>query len=168
MVLAEISLAIGAVKAVGEAVDSAKSLLEIAGLLDEAFELNDQVKETKKPKGATEVLLEDKLGKFEGNTTGESTSFAAIAQEITDSKALKHELYRLKIRLNNKWGPDTYSTIVNLRKERLEKQKQLEYEHQQLLRQRKKDRKRFLLEALKLIGVLLFVAGATYWLMQNY
>ena len=168
MVLAEISLAIGAVKAVGEAVDSAKSLLEIAGLLDEAFELNDRVKETKKPKGATEVILESKLNKFEDNTDGTSTSFAAIAQEVTDSKALKNELFRLKIRLNNKWGPDTYDTIINTRKKRIEQQERLEYEHRQLLRERKKARKHFLIEILKAVGLLLFVSGATYWLMQNY
>jgi hypothetical protein len=166
--IAELTLAISAVKSVGQAIDSAKSLIEVAGQLDEAFTLTDKAKRTKKPKGATEVLLEDRLGKFEGNTDGESTSFAAIAQEVTDAKALTNELFRLKTRLDLKWGPGTYNQIIDTRNERLEKQERLKYEHQQLLRQRKKDRKHFYLEMLKGIGLLLFIAGAMYWLMQSY
>ena len=167
MVLAEISLAIGAVKAVGSAIESAKSLVEVAGQLDRVFSLADQVEQKPHTKGATESKIEHRLGKFEHHSTGEDTSFAGIAQEIVDAKALRNELYTLKIQLNNKWGPDTYDTIINTRKKRLEKQEKLEYEHRQLLHERKVARKKFWLEMLKVGGLVLFVSGAAYWIVIN-
>ena len=52
MVLAELSLAIAAVKGVGELIDSAKSVAEVASSLDSALNLSDRAKkkESAKPK----------------------------------------------------------------------------------------------------------------------
>ena len=170
MVLAEISLAIAAVKSVGGAIDSAKTLMEISGQLDKAFSLTSQVEDTtpNKPKGQTQARIEQNLEKFEDNTDGQSTSFAAIAQEVTDAKALKMALYTLKIKLNNKWGPDTYDTIIKLREERLERAAKARSAFAQRQREIKKKRKHFFFEMLKAIGLIIAVSGMFWWLMQNY
>ena len=166
MVIAEISLAIGAVKAVGQAIDGAKSIVEIANQLDKCFSLADQVKHTK-PKGKTSARIEQKLNKFD-NSTGESTEFSDIVQEVTDAKALQFEMFRLKTKLNLKWGPDTWDTIINTRNERLRKAKEIREEHIEEMREIKKIHKQLFFEALKAIGLIFIITGFGWWLMQNY
>jgi len=67
MVLAELSLAIGAVKAVGELIDSASSIAEVAGKLDTALNLSDKAKKATpaKAKGKTEKQIQQQLDKYD-------------------------------------------------------------------------------------------------------
>ena len=170
MVLAELSLAIAAVKGVGELIDSAKSVAEVASSLDSALNLSDKAKkkESAKPKGKTETRINKQLEKFEDNTDGESTNLGAIVQEVTDAKALKIELWRLGVKLDVKWGEGTWDKILEIRRKRLEKQERLEYEHQQRILAIKRQRKEFWLEVGKGILLVLVLSGFIYWLLQYY
>ena len=170
MVLAELSLAIAAVKGVGELIDSAKSVAEVASSLDSALNLSDRAKkkEKAKPKGKTETRINKHLEQFEDNTDGESTNLGAIVQEVTDAKALNNELWRLGVRLDVKWGEGTWDKILEIRRKRLEKQEQLEYEHHQRILAAKKQRKEFWIEIGKGILLVVTISGFIYWLLQNY
>ena len=170
MVLAELSLAIAAVKGVGELIDSAKSVAAVASSLDSALNLSDKAKkkESAKPKGKTETRINKQLEKFEDNTDGESTNLGAIVQEVTDAKALKIELWRLGVKLDVKWGEGTWDKILEIRRKRLEKQERLEYEHQQRILAIKRQRKEFWLEVGKGILLVLVLSGFIYWLLQYY
>ena len=160
MVLAELSLAIAAVKGVGELIDSAKSVAEVASSLDSALNLSDRAKkkESAKPKGKTETRINKHLEQFEDNTNGESTNLGAIVQEVTDAKALKIELYRL----------GTWDKILEIRRKRIEKQEQLKYERQNQIRETKKARKLFYIEIGKGVLLVIAVSGFLYWLLQYY
>ena len=170
MVLAELSLAIAAVKGVGELIDSAKSVAEVASSLDSALNLSDKAKkkESAKPKGKTETRINRQLEQFEDNTDGESTNLGAIVQEVTDAKALQQELYRLGTKLDVKWGEGTWDKILEIRRKRLEKQERLEYEHEQRILATKRQRKEFWLEVGKGILLVLVLSGFIYWLLQYY
>tara|TARA_R110000824_G_scaffold55115_2_gene151955 strand:- start:232 stop:744 length:513 start_codon:yes stop_codon:yes gene_type:complete len=170
MVLAELSLAIGAVKAVGELIDSAKSVAEVASSLDSALNLSDRAKkkEYTKPKGKTETRITRHLGQFEDNTTGDSTDLGAIVQEVTDAKALKHELYRLGIKLDIKWGEGTWNKILEIRQKRLEKQKRFLYEKENQIREIKKAKRLFWIEIGKGLLLVITISGFLYWLLQHY
>tara|TARA_R110001583_G_scaffold73485_1_gene204432 strand:+ start:56 stop:565 length:510 start_codon:yes stop_codon:yes gene_type:complete len=169
MVLAELSLAIAAVKGVGEAIDAAKSVAEVAGQLDNALNLTEKAKKKTpaKPTGKHERIVQQKLDKYD-NTDGESTELGAIVQEVTDGKALRDELYRLGIRLDNKWGKGTWDKILEIREKRLAKQKQLEQDHRDKLKELQEERKKFWLEMLKVIGLLATLTVFAIWLLQYY
>ena len=170
MVLAELSLAIAAVKGVGELIDSAKSVAEVASSLDSALNLSDRAKkkEKAKPKGKTETRINKHLEQFEDNTDGESTNLGAIVQEVTDAKALNNELWRLGVRLDVKWGEGTWDKILEIRRKRIEKQEQLKYERQNQIRETKKARKLFYIEIGKGVLLVIAVSGFLYWLLQYY
>ena len=169
MVLAELSLAIAAVKGVGELIDSAKSVSEVASSLDSALNLSDRAKkkEVTKPKGKNERIVQQKLDKYD-NTEGESTNLGAIVQEVTDAKALKIELWRLGVKLDVKWGEGTWDKILDIRRKRIEKQEQLKYERQNQIRETKKARKLFYIEISKGVLLVIAVSGFLYWLLQYY
>ena len=169
MVLAELSLAIGAVKAVGELIDSASSIAEVAGKLDTALNLSDKAKKATpaKAKGKTEIQIQQQLDKYD-NTDGESTNLGAIVQEVTDAKTLKHELYRMGTKLDIKFGRGTWDKILEIRAKRLEKQKQLEQDHRDRLKELQEERKRFWMEMLKVIGLLVTLTVFAVWLLQYY
>ena len=169
MVLAELSLAIAAVKGVGELIDSAKSVAEVAGALDSALNKCDHAKKNTpaKPIGKTQKNIQQKLDKYD-NTDGESTDLGAIVQEVTDAKALQQELYRLGTKLDVKWGRGTWDKILEIRKKRLEKQKKLEQEHRDRLKELQEERKKFWLEILKVLGLLFTLTAFTMWLLQYY
>ena len=169
MVLAELSLAIAAVKSVGEAVDSVKSIAQIAGQLEDALNLTEKAKKNApaKPAGKHERIVQQKLDKYD-NTDGESTELGAIVQEVTDAKALRNELWRLGVKLDVKWGAGTWDKILEIRKKRLEKQKRLEEEHKERLLEIQKERKRFWMEMLKVLGLLITLTAFAVWLLQYY
>ena len=170
MVLAELSLAIAAVKGVGEAIDAAKSVAEVAGQLDKALNLTDKAEKIrpKKPKGKTEVRVNKKLEQFEDNTDGESTNLGAIIQEVSDEENLKNELYRIGTKLDVKFGPGTWDKIKEIRRKRLEKQERLEYEAEQREIARALARKKFWLEVLKVVALVVSISLFTYWLSLYY
>ena len=89
-------------------------------------------------------------------------------QEVTDAKALQQELYRLGTKLDVKWGRGTWDKILEIRKKRLEKQKKLEQEHRDRLKELQEERKRFWLEILKVLGLLITLTAFTMWLLQYY
>lgn len=169
MVLAELSLAIAAIKGVGEAIDAAKSVAEVASQLDNALNLTEKAKKTApaKPAGKHERIVQQKLDKYD-NTDGESTNLGAIVQEVTDAKALKIELYRLGTKLDVKWGHGTWDKILEIRRKRLEKQESLKYERQRQLQELQKERKRFWMEMLKVLGLLITLTAFAVWLLQYY
>ena len=169
MVLVELSLAIAAVKSVGEAVDSVKSIAQIAGQLEDALNLTEKAKKNApaKPTGKHESIVQQKLDKYD-NTDGESTELGAIVQEVTDAKALRNELWRLGVKLDVKWGAGTWDKILEIRKKRLEKQKRLEEEHKERLLEIQKERKRFWMEMLKVLGLLITLTAFAVWLLQYY
>jgi hypothetical protein len=169
MVLAELSIAISAVKGLGELIDSAKSIAEVAGKLDEALTLSDNVKKDAptKAKGKTERQIEQQLEKYD-NTTGESTDLGAIVQEYTDAASLKHELYRIGTKLDIKFGSGTWNKILEIRKKRLAKQEKLEQDYQEKLKELQQERKKFWLEILKVLGLLVTLTLFALWLLQYY
>ena len=169
MVLAELSIAISAVKGLGELIDSAQSIAEVAGKLDEALALSDKVKKDApvKAKGKTERQIEQQLEKYD-NTDGESTDLGAIVQEYTDAASLKHELYRIGTKLDVKFGSGTWDKILEIRKKRLAKQEKSEQDHRERLKELQEERKRFWLELLKVLGLLITLTFFSYWIMQYY
>ena len=167
--LGELSLAISAIKGVGELINSAGSIADIAGKLDDALNLTEKARKNApaKPIGKTQKNIQQKLDKYD-NTDGESTNLGAIVQEYSDSKALQNELYLLGASLNRKFGEGTWDKILDIRKKRLEKQKRLEEEHKERLLEIQKERKRFWMEMLKVLGLLITLTAFAVWLLQYY
>ena len=110
---------------------------------------------------------EQQLEKFD-NTSGESTDLGAIVQEYTDAASLKHELYRIGTKLDVKFGSGTWDKILEIRKKRLAKQEKSEQDHRERLKELQEERKRFWLELLKVLGLLVTLTFFSYWLMQYY
>lgn len=169
MVLAELSLAISAIKGVGDLINSASSIADIAGKLDDALNLTEKAKKNApaKPIGKTQKNIQQKLDKYD-NTDGESTNLGAIVQQYSDEKKLQNEIYLLGVSMNRKFGEGTWDKILEIRAKRLAKQKQLEQDHRDKLKQLQEERKKFWLEILKVLGLLLMFTAFSYWLMQNY
>ena len=169
MVLAELSLAIAAIKGVGELINSAGSIADIASKLDDALNLTEKAKKNApaKPIGKTQKNIQQKLDKYD-NTDGESTNLGAIVQQYSDEKKMQNELYLLGCSLNRKFGEGTWDKILDIRAKRLAKQKQLEQDHRDKLKELQEERKKFWLEILKVLGLLLMFTAFSYWLMQNY
>jgi hypothetical protein len=169
MVLVEISLAVAAVKSVSEAIHAAKTVSDIAGKLDDALNLTEKAKKNApaKPIGKTQKNIQQKLDKYD-NTDGESTNLGAIVKEYSDSKALQNELYLLGCSLNRKFGEGTWDKILDIRAKRLAKQKELEQDRKNKLKELQEERKRFWLEILKVLGLLITLTAFTMWLLQYY
>ena len=169
MVLAELSLAIAAVKGVGEAIDAAKSVAEVAGQLDNALNLTEKAKKNapSKPTGKHERIVQQKLDKYD-NTDGESTNLGAIVQEVTDAKALNNELWRLGVRLDVKWGEGTWQKILDIRAKRLAKQEQIKYEQKQQAIAKAKAQKKFWIEIGKVFLLLNIILIFIWWLFKYY
>ena len=167
--LGELSLAISAIKGVGELINSAGSIADIAGKLDDALNLTEKAKKNApaKPIGKTQKNIQQKLDKYD-NTDGESTNLGAIVQEYSDSKALQNELYLLGASLNRKFGEGTWDKILDIREKRIAKQKRVAESKRERLIELQEERKRFYFEILKVIGLLFVFTAFSYWLMQNY
>ena len=107
------SLAIAAIKGVGELINSAGSIADIASKLDDALNLTEKAKKNApaKPIGKTQKNIQQKLDKYD-NTDGESTNLGAIVQQYSDEKKMQNELYLLGCSLNRKFGEGTWDKIL--------------------------------------------------------
>jgi hypothetical protein len=71
-------------------------------------------------------------------------------------------------KLDVKFGRGTWDKILEIRAKRLAKQKQLEQDHRDKLKELQEERKRFWLEMLKVIGLLATLTVFAIWLLQYY
>ena len=71
-------------------------------------------------------------------------------------------------KLDVKFGRGTWDKILEIRAKRLAKQKQLEQDHRDQLKELQKQRKHFWMETLKVLGLLISFTIFGIWLMQYY
>ena len=173
--LAAFALVKGAVDAVKSAVDTAQDVQGISSGLDALFHHRDAAaRELKKREKPTKP--KSKLHKFFSKKTGEDEedelSVGAVAAMVLEQKQVDRQIENLGIRIDNKFGENTWTEILETRdkllKERKEKRKKareaaaaqaLEDEafHDKIIR--------CIIEGSKLIGVLTAatIAGAIVW-----
>ena len=173
-VLAGIALVSSAVKGIKSTIDTAKDIKDIAGSIDQLLDGAEQVEKRKKlaqrkkgKAGQWQNFLRLKFKSVED--TGDGTSIQEIAAEVIEQKQVEKEIRAMKILINNKFGPSTWSDILIMRDQRIEelrqrreKAKVLEEERQ---RKREKFHKKILKETMNVLILLAAVGGIAYTLI---
>ena len=141
-VLAGIALVSSAVKGIKSTIDTAKDIKDIAGSIDQLLDGAEQVEKKRKlaqrkkgKAGQWQNFLRLKFKSVE--ETGDGTSIQEIAAEVIEQKQVEKEIRAMKILINKKFGPTTWSDILIMRQQRIdelrkrkEKEKVLEEERQ--------------------------------------
>ena len=139
-VLAGIALAKAAVGGIKSAINTAKDVNDIAHHLDDLFKGYDQSrratneqKQKQQQKGNKE--WRNYLGK-KLHDEDEDVSLSAITAEVIEQKQIEEQIAATKKMLNRRFGPDTWSEIIDLRNKRIqehkkqvERQKELDKQH---------------------------------------
>ena len=168
MPIAEIGLAISALKGLSEIVESGKSLLECAQTIDKCLSLSEKAEEKlPKKKGATQRNVESSLEEFD-QSDSESTNFGDIVGELESQKKLQAALYRVGRQLDNRYGEGTWDTILRTRQERLARREKLAREFESKAAEKRKAQKKFFIEIGKSILIIALVTFFIWWLYRYY
>ena len=168
MPIAEIGLAISALKGLSEIVESGKSLLECAQTIDKCLSLSEKAeKKLPKKKGATQKNVESSLEEFDQGDP-ESTNLGDIVGELEAQKKLQAALYRVGRLLDNRYGEGTWDMILKTRQDRLARRDKLEREFEAKAAAKRKAQKRFFIEIGKAILIIAVVTLFIWWLFRYY
>lgn len=168
MPIAEIGLAISALKGLSEIVESGKSLLECAQTIDKCLSLSEKAeKKLPKKKGATQKNVESSLEEFDQGDP-ESTNLGDIVGELEAQKKLQAALYRVGRQLDNRYGEGTWDMILKTRQDRLARRDKLEREFEAKAAAKRKAQKRFFIEIGKAILIIAVVTLFIWWLFRYY
>ena len=168
MPIAEIGLAISALKGLSEIVESGKSLLECAQTIDKCLSLSEKAeKKLPKKKGATQKNVESSLEEFDQGDP-ESTNLGDIVGELESQKKLQAALYRVGRQLDNRYGEGTWDMILKTRQDRLARRDKLEREFEAKAAAKRKAQKRFFIEIGKAILIIAVVTLFIWWLFRYY
>ena len=168
MPIAEIGLAISALKGLSEIVESGKSLLECAQTIDKCLTLSEKVEEKlPKKKGATQRNVESSLEEFD-QSDSESTNLGDIVGEVEAQKKLSAELYRVGRQLDSRYGEGTWAMILKTRQERLARKEQLKVKLKKQAIEKRNAQKKFFIEIGKGILIIALVTFFIWWLYRYY
>ena len=123
-VLAGIALVSSAVKGIKNSIDTAKDIKDIAGSIEdlmtgaEQVEKKARVKQKKGRAGQWQNYLRLRFKNVE--ETGDGTSIQEVAAEIIEKKQVEKEIYQMRLMVNKKFGPNTWTDIMIMRQQRIE------------------------------------------------
>ena len=123
-VLAGIALVSSAVKGIKNSIDTAKDIKDIAGSIEdlmtgaEQVEKKARVKQKKGRAGQWQNYLRLRFKSVE--ETGDGRSIQAVAAEIIEKKQVEKEIYQMRLMVNKKFGPNTWTDIMIMRQQRIE------------------------------------------------
>ena len=168
MPIAEIGLAISALKGLSEIVESGKSLLECAQTIDKCLTLSEKAEQKlPKKKGARQKNVESSLEEFDQGDP-ESTNLGDIVGELESQKKLQAALYRVGRQLDNRYGEGTWDMILKTRQDSLARRDKCEREFEAKAAAKRKAQKRFFIEIGKAILIIAVVTLFIWWLFRYY
>ena len=121
-VLAGIALVSSAVKGIKSSIDTAKDIKDIAGSIEdlmtgaEQVEKKARVKQKKGKAGQWQNYLRLRFKSIE--ETGDGTSIQEVAAEVIEKKQVEKEIFQMRIMVNKKFGPTTWTDIMIMRQQR--------------------------------------------------
>ena len=113
-----------AVKGIKNSIDTAKDIKDIAGSIEdlmtgaEQVEKKARVKQKKGRAGQWQNYLRLRFKSVE--ETGDGTSIQEVAAEIIEKKQVEKEIYQMRLMVNKKFGPNTWTDIMIMRQQRIE------------------------------------------------
>lgn len=168
-----------AVQGVRSALNTAEDVGAIAGQIDRLFKTQSEAKKRIDSAAKDKKLKNNKWAKFVSfrlkDDGDDETSLANVAAAKLAQKQQEEDIKRLAIEINRRFGAGTWDEILEEqqkriveRKERIKKQKK----EQQLKAERKALEQRalwktILIESVKLIGIVLFMAGMVAFIWYN-
>ena len=144
MVIAEtlmgVQLVRSAIKGIKDVINTCEDVSEIAHHIDNVFQGEEQVNR-------------------KSDDEGDGTSIQEIAQELIEKKQIEQQRTALAHLLNRRFGADTWSSIMKIRFERIEKLKEKRKAALQRAKEEAWERKRFWKKTGEESGKLLIVLG---------
>jgi|TARA_R110000822_G_scaffold91289_2_gene210574 hypothetical protein len=133
MVIAEtvaiFSLVKGAIDVVKSAIDTSSDVKGIYTGLDDLFHHRDSIsrevkkrKKDSKPKSKLHSFFSKKMGEVEEEE--DDLSVGAVASMVLEKRILDREIENIGIKIDNKFGPDTWKGILETREKLLEERKE--------------------------------------------
>ena len=123
-VLAGIALVSSAVKGIKSSIDTAKDIKDIAGSIEdlmagaEQVEKKARVKQKKGRAGQWQNYLRLRFKSVE--ETGDGTSIQEVAAEVIEKKQVEKEIWQMRLLVNKKFGPNTWTDIMIMRQQRID------------------------------------------------
>ena len=126
--LAGIALAKSAVSGVKAMIDTAKDIHEISHHIDDLFQGYDQsrrkVAEKNQSKKGDKKWNEYLTSKFKDDEEDAGVSLSDVTAEIIEQKQIEEQMKHMRMLLNRRFGPDTWTEIIELRKRRIKELKE--------------------------------------------
>ncbi len=126
-ILAGIALAKSAVSGVKSMINTAKDINEISHHIDDLFKGYDQsrhkVAQKEQGKKGNKEWNKYLTGKFKDDAEQDGISFSDVTAEIIEKKQIEEQMKAMRILLNKRFGPDTWTEIIELRKKRVKEAK---------------------------------------------
>jgi hypothetical protein len=174
--LAAFALVKGTIDAVKAAVDTANDVQGISSGLDALFHHRDAAErelkkkqKTSKPKSKLHKFFSKKMGEDEED----ELSVGAVAAMVLEQKKIDRAIYNLSVKIDNKFGENTWTEILETRDKLLEERKEKRKKAKEAAAAQALEDEAFhakiircIIEAGKLIGVLAaaIIAGAVIWM----
>jgi hypothetical protein len=173
--MAAFALVKGAVDAVKSAIDTADDVKGIYSGLDSLFKHRDAVaKEVKKNE---QVKPKSKLSLFFNKKTNEDTeddlSVGNVAAMVLEQKKIDRDILNLGIRIDNKFGPGTWTEIMETREKMIVERNIKREKQKEAARERIKEENAFFDRVLYILGeigkvilvfVVLGIMGYIIWI----
>jgi hypothetical protein len=173
--MAAFALVKGAVNAVKTAIDTADDVKGIYSGLDSLFKHRDAVaKEVKKNE---QVKPKSKLSLFFNKKTNEDTeddlSVGNVAAMVLEQKKIDRDILNLGIRIDNKFGPGTWTEIMETREKMIVERNIKREKQKEAARERIKEENAFFDRVLYILGeigkvilvfVVLGIMGYIIWI----
>ena len=126
--LAGIALAKSAVSGVKAMINTAKDINEISHHIDDLFTGYDQsrrkVAQKEQGKKGNKEWNKYLTGKFKDDSEQDGISFSDVTAEVIEKKQIEEQMNAVKRMLNKRFGPDTWTEIIELRKQRVKEAKE--------------------------------------------
>jgi hypothetical protein len=114
--LAGLSLINASVKAIKGAIGTAKDISVVADQIDDLFKGRKEIKKSSHPiAGRWDSFLHKTLG-----DSADKFSLGAIAKESIEEKLAEEQINRVRLMINRRFGPDTWTDILEERRRRIE------------------------------------------------
>jgi|TARA_R110000772_G_scaffold226044_1_gene336717 hypothetical protein len=167
MVIAEtlmgVQLVRSAIKGIKDVINTCEDVSEIAHHIDNVFHGEEQVnrriaakKKKQQKKGQWYSFIASRL---KSDDEGDGTSIQEIAQELIEKKQIEQQRSALAHLLNRRFGADTWTSIMKIRFERIEKRKEQRKIALQKAKEEAWERKRFWKKTGEESGKLLIILG---------
>ncbi len=114
--LAGLALVNSAVKGIKSAIGTAKDISAVADQIDDLFKGRKDIKKKAHPiAGRWDSFLHKTLG-----DSADKFSIGTIAKESIEEKLAEEQINRVRLMINRRFGPDTWTDILEERRRRIE------------------------------------------------